>query len=152
MATVIARGPRSRLFQLRLLRAPAECIRYISEEQLNAPADAVADLLQRASAGRSRKDSQAGRGILTTRREALALYREVLRHSNLFRWKDVQGNEWRDVIRRSARQEFEAARYEQDPGLVSKLIITGRDAVLRTVEVFLKKRQELGADDKPRGT
>ncbi len=37
-------------------------------------------------------------------REALALYREILRYSNLLVWKDAKGNMWRDVIRASARK------------------------------------------------
>ncbi len=114
------------------------------------------------------------------RREALALYREVLRYSNLFVWKDAQGRAWRDVIRTSTRkvqavhcavhhlgswrahhllaerergvlrvaerahtQEFEDARIETDPEIINKLIITGRDAVQRTVEAFMKKRRSI---------
>ncbi len=42
--------------------------------------------------------------VLVRRREALALYREILRYSNLLVWKDAQGRVWRDVIRASARK------------------------------------------------
>jgi hypothetical protein len=37
-------------------------------------------------------------------REALTLYRDILRYSNLFVWKDASGRVWRDVIRASARK------------------------------------------------
>lgn len=32
--------------------------------------------------------------ILTTRREALALYREILRITSLFEWRDERGRLW----------------------------------------------------------
>ena len=121
-----------------------QSIRHISEEQLGADADAVADLFQRNLLHASRKKPEDGRpAILTTRREALVLYREVLRYSNLFVWKDERGRMWRDVIRDSTRKEFEAARYEQDPEIVNKLIITGRDCVQRTMETFGSKRRQI---------
>jgi hypothetical protein len=69
---------------------------------------------------------------LTTRREALSLYRavrlaacmrrcgssraaflQVLRASPLFVWRNEAGVPWRDVIRDSARTEFNAARRAQ---------------------------------------
>jgi hypothetical protein len=88
------------------------------------------------------REQSRGR-LLTTRREALSLYREVLRYSNLFVWRDEHGRVWRDVIRASARQEFEAAQHEPDPELINRMIVTGRDAVQRTVEGFLKKRERI---------
>ena len=47
---------------------------------------------------------------LTTRREALSLYRAVLRAAPLFVWGDKAGRQWSEVIKESARKEFEAAR------------------------------------------
>jgi hypothetical protein len=121
-----------------------QAIRHISEEQLGADADAVADLFQRNLLHASRKKPEHGRPpILTTRREALALYREVLRYSNLFVWKDERGRMWRDVIRDSTRKEYEAARFEPDPEIINKLIITGRDCVQRTMETFGSKRRQI---------
>ncbi|GBF90541.1 hypothetical protein Rsub_03537 [Raphidocelis subcapitata] len=90
----------------------------------------------------SGSDAAAARPrLLTARREALALYRDVLRYSNLFVWRDDRGRVWRDVIRASARAEFEAARREADPELINRMIVTGRDAVQRSVEQFMRKRQ-----------
>ena len=40
-------------------------------------------------------------------------------------------------------QEFDAARFEPDPEIVNRLIITGRDAMHRTVEAFMEKRQQI---------
>ncbi len=36
-----------------------------------------------------------------------------------------------DVLRTSARKEFEAAREERDPETVARMIITGRDCVMQ---------------------
>lgn len=36
--------------------------------------------------------------LLTTRREALSLYREILRVTRLFVWKDQQGRMWCVVV------------------------------------------------------
>jgi hypothetical protein len=96
-----------------------------------------------------RTSKRSPNGVLTTRREALALYRQVLRCSTLFVWRDDQGRPWRDVIRSSARKEFEDARFEQDPELINKMIITGRDCVEKTVERFMVKREKLIAEEQP---
>jgi hypothetical protein len=116
--------------------------------RIGADPDEVADLIE-ANIYRPNKEEreqqrqQARVRLLTTRREALSLYREVLRYSNLFVWKDEHGRVWRDVIRSSARQEFEAARHEPDPELINRMIVTGRDAVQRTVEGFLQRRARI---------
>lgn len=49
----------------------------------------------------------------------------------------------RDVLRASARQEFEEARYEQDPEVVNRLLVVGRDAVHQVAEKFLQKRNSI---------
>ncbi|PNH07210.1 hypothetical protein TSOC_006313 [Tetrabaena socialis] len=126
---------------------PPSCVRSISEEQLGASADHVADLFERNLLKASRKKPDEPPRILTTRREALSLYREILRYSNLFAWTDDKGRPWRDVIRSSARQEFEAARFEPDPELINKLIITGRDCVQRTVDSMAARAKQLTAGE-----
>ena len=114
---------------------------------IGADEDDVATLLESTIVrGPKRKDEQAPL-ILTSRREALSLYREILRYSNIFVWKDERGRVWRDVIRKSARDEYEAARFEQDPELINKMIVTGRDAVHRTIEGFKKRREQIIADE-----
>ena len=43
-----------------------------------------------------------------------------------------------ELIRKSTRKEFELARYEKDPVLIMKMIITSREAILKTKEkVFI---------------
>lgn len=113
--------------------------------RIGADPEQVADLLEAniyhpSKAEREQLRQQSRSRLLTTRREALSLYREVLRYSNLFVWKDEHGRMWKDVIRASARQEFEAARREPDPELVNRMIVTGRDAVQRAVQGFLRQR------------
>jgi hypothetical protein len=104
----------------------------------------VAEMIEASLVPRGRRTRESGRPmLLTTRREALALYRDVLRYSNLFVWRDERGRVWRDVIRASARAEFEAARGEADPELVNRMLVTGRDAVERTVEQFMARRARI---------
>ncbi|KAL4451852.1 hypothetical protein ABPG75_007514 [Micractinium tetrahymenae] len=94
---------------------------------------------------RRREDEPPFR-LLTTRREALALYREIWRISALFDWPDERGRLWRDVLRESARQEFEAARFEQDPEIVNRCLVVGRDAVHQVAERFLAKRRKMAEE------
>jgi len=119
--------------------------RSISEENLGSGGQAqIDDLLERQMRNASRKKEHGiPHLLLTTRRESLSLYREILRYSNLFVWKDQHGRMWRDLLRESTRKEFEAARFEADPEIVNRLIITGRDAMHRTVEAFMQKRQQI---------
>lgn len=51
------------------------------------------------------------------------------------------------MLRRNARKEFEDAKQETDPEILNKLIITGRDAVQRTVEAFWKRRSGIIAEE-----
>lgn len=119
-------------------------LRHISEEQLNAPPERVAELLEKSILrAPKKKEDRTRAAIITTRREALSLYRSVWRWSNLFVWKDAQGRVWRDVIRQSARKEFEDARFEQDPEIVNRLLVTGREAVQKSVDKFMQKREQI---------
>ena len=80
---------------------------------------------------------------MTTKREALSLYRAVWRASFMFVWKNERGVEWKEVIRESARKEFEAARHERDPEMVARLLLTGRDYLDQAMQKFLEKRQKI---------
>eukprot|EP00775_Hariotina_reticulata_P004601 gene4601-4855_t len=125
------------------------------EGKVNADPDEVAELIESSIVRPSKAsgEQQSPFKLLTTRREALSLYREILRYSNLFVWKDEHGRRWKDVIRASARQEFEQARFEPDPELINRMIVTGRDAVQRTMEAFMKRRARIIEDEqqKPQG-
>lgn len=82
----------------------------------------------------------AAQQLTTTRREALSLYRRIFRYSNLFVWRNEQGVPWRDLLRVSARREFEAARHETDPEIIARLLVGSSDAVQAAIDKFLAKR------------
>ncbi|GMY26026.1 Complex 1 LYR protein [Fagus crenata] len=89
------------------------------------------------------------RRLTSTRREALSLYRDILRASRFFMWPDSRGVLWRDVLRENARKEFEDCRFESDPEIVTRLLIGGRDAVQSALDKLAEKQRE--QIDKERG-
>ena len=81
-------------------------------------------------------------------REALSLYREILRHCRRFHWCNDKGEPWNKLLKDSARKEFEQARDEpvglrassksqattlapdaQDPLLVARMLVVGRQCL-----------------------
>nr|VDD64586.1 unnamed protein product [Brassica oleracea] len=83
------------------------------------------------------------RRLTSTRREALSLYRDILRATRFYTWTDSRGVLWRDVLRENARKEFEAARFETDPEIVTRLLIGGSDAVSSALDKLAEKQKEL---------
>ena len=75
--------------------------------------------------------------------EALRLYRDILRECRYYEWSDEHGKRWADLLRESARKEFEQARYETDPEVIGRLLVVGRDALMQTQERFAAKRHAL---------
>lgn len=71
-----------------------------------------------------------------------------MRVTALFDWPNEHGVPWRDVLRHSARQEFEQARHERDPEIVNRLLVVGRDAVHQVAEKFMDKRKSIYGGDK----
>ena len=67
-------------------------------------------------------------------REILILYRDVLKMTRRFTWANEDGQSWREILERTARQEFEMIRNETDQVKLSKFVITWRDAVFRIHE------------------
>ena len=116
--------------------------------KFDATSDDVADLLDRhLDPGRSKIKQPAG--VVSTRADALHLYRTICRYTILFDWPDDQGVLWRDKLRVSARQEFEAARHIHDPEAIAKLLINGRQAVDQIMTRFLQKRDRLQKQETP---
>jgi len=70
-----------------------------------------------------------------------------MRITALFDWPNEHGMLWRDVLRKSAREEFEQARNEQDPEIVNRLLVVGRDAVHQVAEKFIEKRKHIHDGD-----
>ena len=75
--------------------------------------------------------------------EVLRMYREVLQMSNRFTWANEDGKPWRDILRSSARAEFEELRTETDTLKVSRFLITWRDSVGRIHEKVNQAQMEM---------
>ncbi|KRX08398.1 hypothetical protein PPERSA_08597 [Pseudocohnilembus persalinus] len=71
---------------------------------------------------------------LPPNKEALRLYREVLKFSNEFTWNNKNGENWGEIIRKSARKEFEVSKDEQDHLISMKMILTTRESIHKTRE------------------
>ncbi|XP_021730284.1 uncharacterized protein LOC110697234 [Chenopodium quinoa] len=80
--------------------------------------------------------------LTSTRREALGLYRDILRATRFFMWPDSRGVLWRDILRENARKEFEEARFEKDPEVITRLLIGGRDAVQAALDKLAEKQRD----------
>lgn len=80
--------------------------------------------------------------LTSTRQEALSLYRDILRATRFFMWPDSRGILWRDVLRENARKEFEEARFEKDPEIITRLLIGGRDAVQSALDKLAEKQRQ----------
>eukprot|EP01038_Epipyxis_sp_PR26KG_P011938 gene11938-15979_t len=74
------------------------------------------------------------RGIKTVNVESLRLYRDVVRSTRYFRFPDSNGKLWSNVLLNNARKEFEQARFENDPLIIGKLLVVGRDALNQVME------------------
>jgi hypothetical protein len=80
---------------------------------------------------------------MSLRKESLKLYRDVMRASRLFTWPHESGYTWCEVVRRSARQEFELNRNERDPVAIAKMLFVARDCLNQTTDKYLKQAQSL---------
>jgi hypothetical protein len=74
---------------------------------------------------------QNGHIVTNVKREVLKLYRDVWRMTCCFDFPNEHGELWRDVLRRSARQEFEMARHIHDQEEIFSRIITGYEALAK---------------------
>ncbi|XP_010471752.1 PREDICTED: uncharacterized protein LOC104751497 [Camelina sativa] len=122
----------------------------LTRRLLHEGPDTVEELLDRHLAKKEKKvidDDEAAllnrQRLTSTRREALSLYRDILRATRFFMWIDSRGNLWRDVLRENARKEFEAARFETDPEVITKLLINGSDAVSSALDKLAEKQREM---------
>ena len=117
--------------------------------RFDAGDDIVEETLERALRTQSKEEKEAKRNaaLLTTRREAVHLYRFVWRCSRLFVHTNENGEVWRDVLRRSARDEFEAARHEADPAVITKLLVSGRDFCEQAVRRFMERRDVIQKEE-----
>ncbi|KAI7730839.1 hypothetical protein M8C21_026174 [Ambrosia artemisiifolia] len=121
---------------------------------LNNGPDTVEELLDRHVVKKKKSFDDSEDEILTrqrltsTRREVLALYRDIIRATRYFMWVDSHGVLWRDVLRENARKEFEEARFEKDPEVITRLLIGGHDAVQAALDKLVEKQKQQIAKEK----
>uniref|UniRef100_A0A1D1Y6A6 LYR motif-containing protein 4B n=1 Tax=Anthurium amnicola TaxID=1678845 RepID=A0A1D1Y6A6_9ARAE len=134
----------------RALGATSGAVGAMGKRPIHEGPDTVEELLERhlvkgdKVAGDEEEDEVAARRRLTsTRREALSLYRDVLRATRFFPWPDARGVPWREVLRENARREFEQARYERDPEVITRLLIGGRDAVQAALDKLVEQHRKM---------
>ena len=73
--------------------------------------------------------------IRDTRREVISLYRSALRAARRFNYPSSPGEAlWSRVLAASARNEFDAQRFERDSTTIMRLLISGRDALTQLEE------------------
>jgi hypothetical protein len=71
------------------------------------------------------------------RKEALSLYREILRTAKHFHWADqATGEPWNAKLKKQARKEFEESRQEKDPLIIARMLVTGRDCLQQVQNKF----------------
>ncbi|KAF2075973.1 hypothetical protein CYY_002729 [Polysphondylium violaceum] len=70
----------------------------------------------------------------TSRKEAIRLYRDIIRTLRPFTHTNEQGIMWKDILKESTRKEYEMAKYETDATRVVQLIMVGRDCLMRIQE------------------
>lgn len=110
--------------------------------------DTVEELLERHVVKKEKSLNDDENELLTrqrltsTRREALNLYRDIIRASRYFLWPDSRGILWRDILRENARKEFEEARFEKDPEVITRLLIGGHDAVQAALDKLVEKQKQ----------
>ena len=61
--------------------------------------------------------------VIAPSREALRLYREILRTAKGFWWEDDYGQPFSEQLAKSARREFEDWRGERDPEVIANRIM-----------------------------
>ncbi|KAL7581596.1 hypothetical protein ACA910_022153 [Epithemia clementina (nom. ined.)] len=78
----------------------------------------------------------------TRRKEALSLYREILRTTKHFHWADEKtGEPWNKILQKQARKEFEESKEETDPLIIARMLVTGRDCVQQVQNRFNEATQ-----------
>jgi hypothetical protein len=77
------------------------------------------------------------------KRESLILYREVVKLSKRFFWRHKNGQEWSEILLKSARKEFEENRYMIDSAEIGRKIVVGKQALIEIEEKVNKAQFEM---------
>ncbi|XP_073151921.1 uncharacterized protein [Henckelia pumila] len=129
-------------------------VTHLHHRLLHNGPDTLDELLDRHTVKNDKKRDDDENELLnrqrltSTRWEALSLYRDIIRATRFFIWPDSRGVMWRDVLRENARKEFEDARFENDPEIITRLIIGGRDAVQAAIDRMVEKQKRQIDDEK----
>ena len=75
--------------------------------------------------------------------EAIRLFRHLFIKTRDFTWNTDQGVPWRDVLRASIKQEFQAAKEETDPHIIASLIADARDYMMQIDEKLIQGHSKL---------
>ncbi|CAI7832587.1 unnamed protein product [Closterium sp. NIES-53] len=127
-------------------QADSEYWKHVANSVPRGPGSAesaAAEIIERNLVRGPSSEERSPAAVLTSRREAMDLYRLVLRTTRVFIWPHPSGALWRDVLRESARKEFEAARFVSDPEMIARLLLGGRDAIAVVVDKLVAKQQEM---------
>jgi len=94
-------------------------------------------ILSSLSSSSTRRTNQLITNLRTQNKEALRLYRDILRVCKQFNFPDDQGRHWGEVLAKSARQEFENSRnLNPNSEEVTRLLIIGTDALMQIQQKF----------------
>ena len=116
---------------------------YCFSSSASSGNDELEEFLDKHLSKASNTPGTPKQSVATTRKESLALYRDILRFSRFFTWTDNNGIQFRHLIRESARKEYEAARFEKDPHVINKLIVSGRDSLEKSLQNVIDKQREI---------
>jgi hypothetical protein len=77
------------------------------------------------------------------RKEVFKLYLEILRTIRLFTWTDENGVPWSQLLKMSAREEFESSKQEKDPYILAQALVNARMALDDLQEKYKKQQIQI---------
>eukprot|EP01080_Neovahlkampfia_damariscottae_P008386 gene8386-211_t len=80
------------------------------------------------------------------KREAIKLYREILKTAKMFTWEDERGVKWSELIKMSAREEFESSKQENDPEVLARAMVNAQMALTDLQGKFKEQQEKLKAE------
>jgi hypothetical protein len=77
------------------------------------------------------------------KKESLLLYRDSIKLSRKFFWRNNDGREWSEILLKSARKEFEENRNLLDTAEVGRKLVLGRQALMELDDKVLKVKHDM---------
>ncbi|EQC39303.1 hypothetical protein SDRG_03508 [Saprolegnia diclina VS20] len=81
--------------------------------------------------------------FVTSKKEVLSLYREIIRVSRAFQWPNEQGQPWAKILRENARKEIELARHETNTENIARMLVVGWDCLHQVQSKMAEKADEM---------